>query len=150
MKRNLLITAALGASLLSSGYLLGQNKAGAPAAAAQKQTRLVRVVTLENAQANREFQNNVQLVQAQRQAAAALDSQIKAEKDAKKKKELEGQLEQILKKLNENNAQMVKTYGFSLTRNYVLEIEKASVYMEVTEEEAAKIDQEQKAQAKKK
>jgi hypothetical protein len=50
-------------------------------------------------------------------------------------------------KLNENNALMRKTYGFSLDRNYSVVIEKAHVYMFVTEEEAAQLEQ---AAAKKK
>ena len=51
-------------------------------------------------------------------------------------------------KLNENNDAMRKAYGFSLDRNYTLEIEKAHVYMLVTEEEAAKLEAAEKAAAK--
>jgi hypothetical protein len=40
---------------------------------------------------------------------------------------------------------MVKTYGFSLGRNYRLVVEKAYVYMAVSDEEAEKISQTQHA-----
>ncbi len=155
MKRNSLILVALGASLLAGGYLLGQAPAKntAPAAAA-KPTKLVRVATLNGIQANREFQANVQLVQAQRQAVLEINAALDKEKDEKKKKELKAQQETILKKLNENNAAMQKAYGFTLTRNYTLEIETAHILMEVTEEEAAKLEKAEKdaaaAAAKKK
>ncbi len=156
MKRNSLILVALGASLLAGGYLLGQAPAKntAPAAAAAKPTKLVRVATLNGIQANREFQANVQLVQAQRQAVLEINAALDKEKDEKKKKELKAQQETILKKLNENNAAMQKAYGFTLTRNYTLEIETAHILMEVTEEEAAKLEKAEKdaaaAAAKKK
>ncbi len=143
MKKLTLGMIALSASLLSSGYLLGQAgpKQNAPA---EKQQKLVRVATLKTAEANREFQANVQLLQAQRQAAVQLNTAMEKESNAKKKKELKQQLDAIMAKLNENNDKMRQAYGFSLSRNYTLEIETAHVYMLVTEEEAAKLEQEQR------
>ena len=35
---------------------------------------------------------------------------------------------------------MQKAYGFSLSRNYTMEIETAHIYMQVTDEEAARVD----------
>jgi hypothetical protein len=148
MKRPSLTLLALSAALLTSGYLLGQgaskNAPAAPAAAA-KPMKLVKVAVLPTVQANQEFQKNVQLVQAQRQRVIELDGQVKNEKDAAKKKELQKELDTLLAKLNENNQAMTKVYGFSLTRNYSMEIEKSHIYMFVTEEEAAQIEKEQKA-----
>jgi hypothetical protein len=152
-KRHTLTLLALGASLLSAGFVLGQNKGGsaAPAAQAAKPMKLIRVATLKTVEANREFTSNVQLLQAQRQAAVELKSALDKEKDAKKKKEMQTQLDQILAKLNENNDKMQKTYGFSLARNYTMEIETSHIYLQVTEEEAAAIEKAQKApDAKKK
>jgi hypothetical protein len=148
MKRHTLGLLALSASLLTAGSVVGQTKPAA-ADAAPKQQKLVRVATLENAQANREFQANVQLLQAQRQAAIQLDAEIKAEKDAKKKKEKQAELDKLIAKLNENDKAMQKAYGFSLSRNYTMEIEKSSIYMLVTDEEAAKIDKAAATAAKK-
>lgn len=131
-------------SLLAASLPAAQPAAKADAPKAQK---LVQVSTLNTIEANREFQANVQLLQAQRQAAVELNTAIEREKDAAKQKELKGRLEALMTKLNENNALMRKTYGFSLDRNYSVVIEKAHVYMFVTEEEAAQIEQ---AAAKKK
>jgi hypothetical protein len=152
MKRNALTLLALGASLLSAGNVLGQGKAAtsaAPAAAPAGQQKLVRVATLNGAEANREFQANVQLLQAQRQAAVELKATLEKEKDAKKKKELQTQLDALVAKLNENNQLMQKTYGFSLARNYTMQIETSHIYMFVTDEEAAKLEAEQKANEQK-
>jgi hypothetical protein len=150
MKRTTLVTLALGASLLTGGYLLGQSQSKSPAPATNasgQQMKLVRVATLRTAEANREFQNNVQVLQNQRKAALDLQAAIEKEKDAKKKAELKSQFDAVMAKLNENNQLMLKTYGFSIDRNYVLEIEVSNIYLLVTEEEAAKIE---KAEAEKK
>ena len=131
-------------SLFAAPLPAAQPAAKADAPKAQK---LVQVSMLNTIDANREFQANVQLLQAQRQAAVELNSAIEREKDAAKQKELKGRLDALMAKLNENNALMRKTYGFSLDRNYSVVIEKAHVYMFVTEEEAAQLEQ---AAAKKK
>ena len=158
-KRHSLTLLALSASLLSSGYLLAQNKdkAGksAPAASAAttpaaKPMKLVKVATLKTVEANREFAANVQLLQAQRQVAVELQGTLEKEKDEKKKKELRTQLDQVLAKLNENNDKMQKAYGFSLSRNYTMEIETSHIYLHVTEEEAAAIEKAQKTEPGKK
>lgn len=151
MKRPILTSLALGASLLTAGYLIGQtNKAGSTPAPAAKQQRLIKVVTLNDATANREFQQNVQLVQAQRQAILELQAAMEKEKDAKQKAEYQKKRDELLTKLQQNNDAMIKNYGFSLERNYTMEIERSSIYMMVTDEEAAKIEADQKAKDGKK
>ncbi len=147
---NKLALLALAVSLPVLGAQAAETKAAAPAAPAPKQQKLLKVSTLKTAEANREFQANVQLLQAQRQAAIQLNSEIEKETDAAKKKTLKGQLDALMAKLNENNEKMRNAYGFSLDRNYTLEIETAHVYMLVTDEEAAKIEAAQKAAATKK
>ncbi len=139
-----LLTLLAPLSLLAATLPAAQPAAKADAPKAQK---LVQVSTLNTIEANREFQANVQLLQAQRQAAVELNTAIEREKDTAKQKELKGRLDALMAKLNENNALMRKTYGFSLDRNYSVVIEKAHVYMFVTEEEAAQLEQ---AAAKKK
>jgi hypothetical protein len=144
MKRTLIRLLTVSALLVSAGTLLGQSpKGSAPAPAQQK---LLRIATLDSAETNREFQANVQLLQNQRQAAVELNAAMEKEKDAKKKKEIKAQLDQLLTTLNDNNAKMQKAYGFSLTRNYVVEIEKANIYLLVTDEEAAQIEKAEKAE----
>jgi hypothetical protein len=137
MKRHSLTLLALGATLMTSGYLLGESAAKNPPA---KQQKLVEVAVLSSVEANQQFQANVQVLQAQRQQAIELDQQVKNEKDAAKKKSLQKDLDTLLAKLNENNLAMSKAYGFSLARNYTMEIEKSHIYMLVSEEEAAQIE----------
>lgn len=145
MKRSILPLLALSAAILSAGSALGQNQATAKSASAAatppaKQPKLVRLVTLNTVEENRIFQANVQLLQTQRQAVLELNAAWEKEKDAKKKKELKTQLDTVLAKLNENNQAMAKTYGFSLDRNYIMEIEKSHVYLLASDEEAAKLE----------
>ena len=148
MKRHILPLLALGAVFLTAGSAFGQTPSPASAAGtAAKPQKLVRIATLNTVKDVQEFQNNVQFLQAQRQAAVDLGAKMEKEKDAKKKQEMKTQFDALMLKLNENNAAMNKVYGFSLTRNYTLEIEKANIYMLVTDEEAAKIEQAQKAEA---
>ncbi len=149
MKRHLLSLILFSGSHVTTGYLFGQTKPPAVAVPnVTPQQRLVRVATLNTAQANREFQANVQLLQRQRQLAVELSAALEKEKDAAKRKEIKAQLEKAVAQLNDNNEKMQKSYGFSLNRNYTLDIEVAHIYLQVTDEEAAKIEQAQKTQKK--
>ncbi len=151
MHRSTLWLLALTAVLFTASSALAQNKAAAPAAPAPASTaqKLVKVTTLSTVEANREFQNNVQLLQAQRQSAIEMSAAMDKEKDAKKKAELKTQLDGLMVKLNENNDKMQKAYGFSLTRNYSMEVVSSNIYMFVTDEEAAAIEKAQQSEAKK-
>ncbi|MEZ0217528.1 MAG: hypothetical protein ACAH89_10360 [Rariglobus sp.] len=135
--------------LLLSATVLSASLWAAEPAAAPKEQKLLKVCTLNTAQANKEFQANVQLVQAQRQLAIEANAAFEKETDTKKKADLKKKLDALLAKLNENNQKMIKTYGFSLERSYTVSIEKADVYMLVTNEEAAKIEKTQAEAAKK-
>jgi hypothetical protein len=155
MKKSIVAVLGLSACLLGSGLIAADSKKAADtkkaaAPAAEKQQKLVRVSTLKTVEANREFQANVQVMQAQRQAAVELNAAHDKETNATKKKEIKAKLDEAMAKLNENNQKMVKAYGFSLDRNYTLVIETAHVYMFVSDEEAAKIEKEQAAAATKK
>ncbi|MDO8544295.1 MAG: hypothetical protein Q7S40_27970 [Opitutaceae bacterium] len=145
MKRHLLLL-TLGASLLTASYLSGQSKSASAATPAPPQ-KLVRIATLNTPEANREFQANVQLMQTQRQNAVELNAMMEKETDPKKKAALKTQLDQVMTKLTENNEKMLKAYGFSLTRHYTMEVVTSNIYMFVTDEEAAKIEQAEKAKA---
>ena len=116
----------------------------APATSAQKQQKLLKVCSITTAQGFQEFQGNVQVMQRQRQLVIEANTAYEKETNATKKKELKVKLDELLAKLNENNQTMIKTYGFSLERTYTVAVEKADVYMLVSDEEAAKIE---KAQA---
>ncbi len=119
----------------------------AQSAAGEKQQKLVRVSTLKTVEANREFQANVQVMQAQRQQVVSMNAAIEKETNTEKRKDLKAKLDEQMVKLNENNRKMVKAYGFSLDRNYILVIETAHVYMLVSDEEAAEITRKEQAAA---
>ena len=106
--------------------------------------QLVKVASLNTIDANKEFQRNVQLVQQQRSLAAELLSKIENVQDEEEHNKLQGELDTLQQKLNENNQLMFKTYGFSLNRNYVLTVEKSHIHMWVTEDEAKKIKETEK------
>jgi hypothetical protein len=117
----------------------------APEVIEQNGQKLALVATIKTAATNREFQNNVQIVQKQREIAADLKRRLDqaltiGEKDAVQKK-----LDETLKSLNNNNALMVKTYGFSLLRNYVIHFVKTRLFTPLTDEEFEKVTPEDKA-----
>jgi len=149
MKKSTLGILGLSASLLVGVAFAAQSdaaKKAAPApapAAAPKQQKLIRVSTLNTVEANQEFQANAQVMQTQKQAAIDMNAALEKETNATKKKELKTKLDELMVKLNENNQKMAKAYGFSLDRNYTIVVEKAHVYMFVSDEEAAKFEKEQ-------
>lgn len=110
---------------------------------APEQQKLIRVCTLNNIQANQEFQRNVRILQAQRQRAVELNNAIEGATSSTEKAELQQELDELIAKLNENNQKMVQTYGFSLTRNYTMVVETAHIYMFVSDEEAARYEEAQ-------
>ena len=154
--RVLLLSASmLSASLWAAETVSFPGSTATPAAApaatpAPKQQKLLKVCSISTAQGFQEFQANVQVVQNQRQLVIEANTAYEKETNATKKKELKGKLDEMLAKLNENNQTMIKTYGFSLERSYTVSVEKADVYMLVTDEEAAKIEKAQADAAAKK
>jgi hypothetical protein len=95
-----------------------------------------RVCVLADAQANQAFQSAVQSLQQLRQQAAALKVQLDAATVEKDKSYLQGQFDLALKQLNEANAAATKAYAFNLNRQYVMSIERSSLYVAATAEEA--------------
>ncbi len=141
MQKGTLTKSILACALVAACNLSAQGN-GADSAQQQK---IIRVSTLNSIQANQEFQRNVQIMQNQRQQVIDLNEKLKGTNNANEKAQIQKDLDETLKKLNENNQIMFKTYGFSLTRNYTLVVEKAHVYMFVSDEEAKKFEE---AQAK--
>ena len=95
MKRFNLNQLAIIALIFSASAFAAQPKSGtapAPAATSAPVQKLVRIATLNGVEANREFQANVQLLQAQRQTAVELNTAMEKERDARKKAELKTQL----------------------------------------------------------
>ena len=111
--------------------------------------KTLKVVTLNDAQSNQSFQTTVQNLQTMRQQAAAKKSTLDATTDPKDKAYQQGQFDLLLKQLNEANALATKTYAFNLNRQYVMSIDKSTLYIAATPEEAAaaKKDEDMKAAA---
>jgi len=112
------------------------------------QQKLVKVSTLGSVEANQEFQRNVQIMQAQRQRVIQLQNQLDLAQTKGLKKNLKKELDSAMEKLNKDNKKMAETYGFSLNRNYVLVVEKAHIYMAVSDDEADKIAKEREKEKK--
>ena len=111
-------------------------------------SKTLKVATLNDAQANQSFQTAVQNLQQLRQQAAAMKATLDASTDSKDKAYQQGQFDLLLKQLNEANAAATKTYAFNLNRQYVMSIEKSTLYIAATPEEAAKVQQSEDAAAK--
>ena len=109
--------------------------------------KTLKVVTLQDAQSNQSFQTTVQNLQTMRQQAAAMKSTLDATTDPKDKAYQQGQFDLLLKQLNDANSLATKTYAFNLNRQYVMSIEKSTLYIAATPEEAAaaKKDEDKKA-----
>lgn len=140
------VFSSLSAVALSGVLASGVYADSAKAEGVQKQQKLVKISTLNSIEANQEFQRNVQVMQAQRQRLQNLQIQMQKAHTDELKAELQKQIDASLEKLNEDNKRMVKAYGFSLSRNYVLVAEKAHVYMAVTDAEAAKIKEKEESE----
>jgi uncharacterized membrane protein YhiD involved in acid resistance len=117
----------------------------APEIIEQNGQKLALVATIKTAATNREFQNNVQVVQNQRNAATDLKRRLDQALTLGEKDALQKKLDETLKSLNSNNALMVKTYGFSLLRNYVIHFINTRLYTPLTDEEYQKVSPEDKA-----
>ncbi|MSR45037.1 MAG: hypothetical protein EXS15_06770 [Phycisphaerales bacterium] len=110
-----------------------------PATDGSAPSKTVKVCTLGDVQANQTFQTTVQNLQAMRQQAATLKGQLDTAADDQAKAYAQGQFDLIMKQLNEANAAATRTYQFSLNRQYVMSIEKSTLYIAATPEEAAKV-----------
>ena len=130
-------TSSTSAATSTAGDAAAQAPVPGPQTAGEQ--KLIRISTLNSVDANTEFMKNVQLVQNQRQLILALNNQLQSSTDPAEKEQLTQRRTQALAKLNENNRKMLQTYGFTLNRNYMYVIEKSSVYMAVSEEEATSI-----------
>lgn len=90
---------------------------------------------------NNLFRRNVQLVQTQRNQLVQM-KQAEASATGEDKAKLEEQIKTAEETLVKNNDEMVKRYGFSLNRDYLVEIEESKLYTLATEEEFLKAEKE--------
>ncbi len=83
------------------------------------------------------FERNVNLVQAQRQNLIQIKAAIE-QNTGEAKTKLEEQFKKDEETLLKNNEEMIKTYGFSLARNFDVEILQGIFFVALTAEEAQK------------
>ncbi|MDR2844915.1 MAG: hypothetical protein LBV28_02350 [Puniceicoccales bacterium] len=116
----------------------------APEIIEQNGQKLALVATIKTVAANREFQNNVNVVQKQREIAVDLKKRLDQALTTGEKDALQKRLDETIKSLDSNNALMVKTYGFSLLRNYVISFVKTRLFTPLSDEEFAKLPADEK------
>jgi hypothetical protein len=87
-------------------------------------------------------------MQANREAAIQLKAQVER-LEGEDKTKAEEAFKAAEKKLTDDNAIMTKTYGFSLTRNYIAEALTAVFFVALTQEEVQRIAQQQNAETPK-
>lgn len=100
-------------------------------------SKTLKVCSLNDTQANQSFQDNVQKLQQMRQQAIIAKDAFDKATDASDKAYKQGQFDQLMKQLNKANAEAAKAYAFNLNRQYQMQIEKSTLYIQATPEEAA-------------
>jgi len=133
---NALLVPAVIASV--SFFASAQNDTSSVASQAAQQTQLVKLSSIEGKAANDEFTRNVQVLQAQRTEIVKLNEATNAAPAGKGHDDLQAQLDAAVKRLETDNQTMVKTYGYSISRNYVRIPEKSEIFIVRTPEEIAK------------
>lgn len=103
----------------------------------QNGQKFVHVSSINTADANAQFIQNVQLVQRQRQMMVELDKRAKTALTEEERKAATEKIKEIGKKLDENNQAMAKAYGYSLTRDYLHQIIKTRIFLKLNEDEYA-------------
>ena len=131
----LLVPAVIASVSLSAS---AQNDTSSVASQAAQQTQLVKLSSIGGKAANDEFTRNVQVLQAQRTEIVKLNEATNAAPAGKGHDDLQAQLDAAVKRLETDNQTMVKTYGYSILRNYVRIPEKSEIFIVLTPEEIAK------------
>lgn len=97
------------------------------------------VIKINNAAANSEFRNNVQVMERLRQQIVQAQQALPNVADAAEKAELQAAIETATKKLSEINAAMAETYKYSLTRKYQYVVEESELYLQLTRAELSEL-----------
>ncbi len=100
-------------------------------------SKTLKVCSLNDTQANQSFQDNVQKLQQMRQQAVVAKDALDKATETNDKAYKQGQFDQLLKQLNDANTEATKSYAFNLNRQYQMQIEKSTLYVQATPEEAA-------------
>lgn len=101
--------------------------------------RLAKVRDIKSPAEFEAFQKDVQAISNERQAAAQTKQLLDLALTSPEKEARQRQLDSQVKKLTESNQAMNKSYGFDLTRQYLVVPTKVGVYKVLTEDEYIKL-----------
>lgn len=101
--------------------------------------RLAKVRDIKSPAEFEAFQKDVQAISNERQAAAQTKQLLDLALTSPEKEARQRQLDAQLRKLSESNQSMNKSYGFDLTRQYLVVPTKVGVYKVLTEDEYIKL-----------
>ncbi|MDR0535085.1 MAG: hypothetical protein LBG65_01810 [Puniceicoccales bacterium] len=161
MKKIIRFCAPAAAALLAVSSLCAQPAPASPASTASTatpdapappelyeregdSTKYVLACTLKSMATNEEFQKNVETLRNQRQLMVTLDQRQKVAITQPEKEALKASIKALEEKLRENENTMRKEYGFSLTRDYLLQIATSRVYVLLSEDDYKKLSEEDK------
>jgi len=120
----------------------GATAAASTATEAAPGQQLVQIATLNTTQANDEFTRNVEIMQTRVREVANLNTLLEQEEEMSAQYDIEVQIEELMRRINEDNKRMVEAYRYNLSRKYIRNIEKATVFLVLTDEEVADIEKE--------
>lgn len=92
-------------------------------------SNMLSVCTLNTAEAAQAFQKDVASMQAKRDIALEMQMVVENAETPDDKAYAQGRLDQVLGQVSAFNREMVRAYGFSISRNYVLQIDKSSLFV---------------------
>ena len=110
----------------------------------QNGTKFLHVSTLSTVEANREFMRNVQVIAQLRQTLIRLGEHRKIAFTEEERKVTDEKIKELTEQLNTGDQTMAKSYGYSLSRDYIHVPVVTYVYLKLTEEEYAKMKEEEK------
>ncbi|MDR1498391.1 MAG: hypothetical protein LBS59_08320 [Puniceicoccales bacterium] len=118
-----------------------------PAVLEQGGQKFHRICTIKSIPANYEFQSNVQVMQARRDALAELHRRQGQAITTPEKEALKWQIDDVFKQFSADDQQMLKTYGFSVTRNYLIQIVRSRIYTPISDEDYNKLPEAERNKA---
>ncbi len=105
------------------------------------------IAKIPTAEENQIFRRNVQVMQTRRENVVRMAKALETMPAGAQRDELQANYDKEAKQLEEDNKKMVEKYGFSLARDYLMEIEVSKLYAKVTEEEFLKAEAQAKLNA---
>ncbi len=107
----------------------------------KEDTKYRLISEIPTAEANEQFRHNVQVMQAMRNRVVGMNNSLQKMPDGAEKTKVEEEFKKESANLDENNKKMIEKYGFSLTRDYLVEVVESKLYTKVNEEEFLKAQQ---------